>query len=203
MQTALFDLPNYTVHNQIYESASSLIYRGKRIDDDLPIVLKIQKQAFPLPEESIYYQQEFDITNKINSAGVIQAYELQKYHNKLYIVLEDIDGCSLKQILQQSTRATFSIPLSNFLLIAINIAQTLAEIHASSVIHKDINPANIIWNPQTNKLKIIDFSISSILPRETTHLKNPNQLEGTLYYISPEQTGRMNKSSPAEWIAIV
>ena len=192
MQTALFDLPNYKVHNQIYESASSLIYRGKRIDDDVPIVLKIQKSAFPLPSELVCYQQEFDITNKIKSTGIIRAYELQKYHNKLYIVLEDIDGYSLKQILQKPENDSF--PIATFLPLAINIAQTVAEIHASDVIHKDINPANIIWNSTTNQLKIIDFSISSILPRETTKLKNPNQLEGTLYYISPEQTGRMNCS---------
>ncbi|MCV6639439.1 AAA family ATPase [Candidatus Albibeggiatoa sp. nov. NOAA] len=188
MQTTLFNLPDYKVHNQIDESASSLIYRGERISNSVPIIIKIQKHNFPTPDELVCYQQEFNITNKIVSDGVIQAYELKKYNNKLYIVLEDIDGCSLKQILQQ--RYTFSIP--TFLHIAIDLAQALSDIHASNVIHKDINPANIVWNPTTQQLKVIDFSISSILPREITHLKNPNQLEGTLSYISPEQTGRMN-----------
>ncbi len=187
----LSDLPNYELHNQIYETAKSLIYRGRRVHDNLPVVIKIQKNSLPTPQELIFYRQEFDITNKINSNGTITAYELQKYHNRLFIVLEDINGESLKNILQQSA-VPFFIP--SFLSIAITITQTLAEIHASQVIHKDINPANIIWNQQTNQLKVIDFSISSVLLREVTSLKNPEQLEGTLPYIAPEQTGRMNCS---------
>jgi predicted ATPase/serine phosphatase RsbU (regulator of sigma subunit) len=81
-----------------------------------------------------------------------------------------------------------------FLSLAIQIADTLGQIHAANIIHKDINPANIVWNQTTNQLKIIDFGISSRLPRENPVLKNPEQLEGTLAYISPEQTGRMNRS---------
>lgn len=190
MQTALFDLPNYNVHNQIYESANSLIYRAKRINDDCPVVIKIQKHAFPSPEELTRYRQEFDITKKVVHKDVIKAYEIQKYQNKLFIVLEDIDGCSLKQLLQNNQ--VFCV--TTFLELAVHITHTLAGIHAKQIIHKDINPANIIWNQTTNQLKIIDFGISSQLPREATHLKNPNQLEGTLAYISPEQTGRMNCS---------
>jgi serine/threonine protein kinase len=61
------------------------------------------------------------------------------------------------------------------------------------VIHKDIKPANILIHPETQKVKLIDFSISSLLPKETQTLQTPNVLEGTLGYISPEQTGRMNR----------
>ncbi|MEG5140403.1 AAA family ATPase, partial [Microcoleus sp. A6-D4] len=61
------------------------------------------------------------------------------------------------------------------------------------IIHKDIKPANILINPETKQVKLIDFSIASLLPRETQTLVNPNVLEGTLAYISPEQTGRMNR----------
>jgi predicted ATPase/GAF domain-containing protein len=63
-----------------------------------------------------------------------------------------------------------------------------------NIIHKDINPSNIIIQPETGKIKIIDFGISTVFNRETLTLKNPNVLEGTLAYISPEQTGRMNRS---------
>jgi len=60
--------------------------------------------------------------------------------------------------------------------------------------HKDINPSNIVWNPDTNQLKIIDFGISTELSREHPEIRNPNVLEGTLAYMSPEQTGRMNRA---------
>ena len=78
--------------------------------------------------------------------------------------------------------------------IAIQIADSLGNIHAANIIHKDINPSNIIVNLDTNQLKIIDFGIASRLPREKGALKNPEQLEGTLAYLSPEQTGRINRS---------
>ena len=83
--------------------------------------------------------------------------------------------------------------LLDFLPIAIQIVDSLSNIHAAHVIHKDINPSNIVWNQVTNQLKIIDFGIASRLARENTGLKNPEQLEGTLAYISPEQTGRINR----------
>jgi serine/threonine protein kinase len=86
------------------------------------------------------------------------------------------------------------LPLPEFLNIAIKIAQSLADIHNSNIIHKDINPSNIVYNPETEQVKIIDFGISTQLSRSNPTLKNPNVLEGTLAYMSPEQTGRMNRS---------
>ena len=81
-----------------------------------------------------------------------------------------------------------------FLSIAVQLGQALAYLHQSQIIHKDIKPANIIINPQTGIVKFIDFSIASRLSKETPQLSNPNQLEGTLAYMSPEQTGRMNRT---------
>src|SRR4029078_4113749 len=87
-----------------------------------------------------------------------------------------------------------SFTLEEFLLIAIATTEILGQIHRVNIIHKDINPSNIVYNPPTKQLKIIDFGISTQLTRETPSLKNPNVLEGTLAYISPEQTGRMNRT---------
>ncbi|MEG4330015.1 serine/threonine-protein kinase PknK, partial [Microcoleus sp. herbarium5] len=81
-----------------------------------------------------------------------------------------------------------------FLQIAIATTEILGQIHSANIIHKDINPSNIVYNPETEQLKIIDFGISTQLTRETPILKNPGLLEGTLAYISPEQTGRMNRT---------
>ncbi|WP_375496134.1 AAA family ATPase [uncultured Nostoc sp.] len=80
-----------------------------------------------------------------------------------------------------------------FLEIAIALCNTLDVLYRERIIHKDIKPANILINPETKQVKLIDFSIASLLPRETQTLINPNVLEGTLAYISPEQTGRMNR----------
>lgn len=70
----------------------------------------------------------------------------------------------------------------------------LGRIHQQQIMHKDINPTNIVWNPETHQVKIIDFGISTELSREQPEIRNPNVLEGTLAYMSPEQTGRMNRA---------
>jgi predicted ATPase/signal transduction histidine kinase len=78
--------------------------------------------------------------------------------------------------------------------VAIDIADTLGRIHERHVIHKDLNPANIILNLDTRTLEIIDFGVSSTLSRESPAVRAPSELEGTLAYMSPEQTGRMNRA---------
>ncbi|MGL4378958.1 MAG: ATP-binding protein, partial [Microcoleaceae cyanobacterium] len=120
--------------------------------------------------------------------GVVKVYGLEKYQNTLVMFVEDFGGESWKIL-----RETYHFSLGEFLSIARKIARSLGQIHANHIIHKDINPANIVINPKTQQLKIIDLGISTRLTRENPTLKNPNVLEGTLPYISPEQTGRMNR----------
>ena len=84
-------------------------------------------------------------------------------------------------------------PLDEFFLVGLSLVEILENLHQKRIIHKDIKPANILINPETKEIFLIDFSIASLLPKETQELQNPNQLEGTLAYISPEQTGRMNR----------
>ncbi len=79
------------------------------------------------------------------------------------------------------------------LKLAISILQAIHEIHQQRIIHKDINSTNILVNPETGTVKVIDFGIAAQIDLKTYHLGNPNLLEGTLPYIAPEQTGRMNR----------
>ena len=184
----MYSFTGYQVLTQLYESANSLVYRAIREQDNQPVILKVLKQDYPTPTELTRYRQEYDITRSLNQKGVIKAYGLEPYQNTLLMVLEDFGGQSLKTLKQQ-----YPVTLENFLEIAIKIATALGEIHAADIIHKDINPSNIVYNTQTQQLKIIDFGISTRLSRENPTLKNINSLEGTLAYISPEQTGRMNR----------
>ncbi len=185
----MLTLPNYKISTQIYESANSLVYRGVRKKDNQPVILKMLKQDYPTPAELTRYRQEYEITHDFELAGVINAYSIKKYQNTLVIILEDFGGESLKQLM-----ANRPLTVKAFLPIAIQIADSLGNIHAHNLIHKDINPSNIVINIDTNQLKIIDFGIASRLPREKGALKNPEQLEGTLAYFSPEQTGRINRA---------
>jgi PAS domain S-box-containing protein len=173
----------------LYESANSLVYRAIREADNQPIILKLLKESYPTPQELVRYRTEYRITQELKDPGVVQVYDLQKYQNSLVMFVEDFGGESLKIWMQQR-----KFTLEEFLQIACATTEILGQIHRANIIHKDINPSNIVYNPQTKQLKIIDFGISTPLTRETPSLKNPNVLEGTLAYISPEQTGRMNRA---------
>jgi predicted ATPase/serine phosphatase RsbU (regulator of sigma subunit)/tRNA A-37 threonylcarbamoyl transferase component Bud32 len=190
----MLKLNDYNIIISIYESANSLVYRGIRQKDNQAVILKILKEDYPTPSELTRYKQEYEITRNLNLDGVVKAYALEPYQRTLVIILEDFGASSLKHLINDFVGVKAFIPLPEFLCIAIKIAEILGNIHSSSIIHKDINPANIVFNPETGIVKIIDFGISTQLNRENLALKNPNVLEGTLAYMSPEQTGRMNRS---------
>ncbi|NEQ98434.1 MAG: AAA family ATPase, partial [Cyanothece sp. SIO2G6] len=126
--------------------------------------------------------------------GVIRAYGLEEQQGILAIALEDFGGISLRDAMQSALGNVMALALEDFLAIAIQICDSLGEVHSRNVIHKDINPANILVHPQTRQVKLIDFGISTVLSRENPVLQSPTVLEGTLAYISPEQTGRMNRA---------
>ena len=182
-------IPGVAVIALIYESSKSLVYRGRIEQDNQPVILKLIKEEYPTAEELGRYRLEYEIIQNLNLDSVVKAYSLQPFRNSLVMILEDFGGESLR-IFMSSQKLTFF----GFLTMAIKIAESLGEIHAKNVIHKDINPSNIVVNPTTGQLKIIDFSIATALTRENTQIKNPNILEGTLAYMSPEQTGRMNRA---------
>ena len=185
----MINLAGYEITNQIHESNNSLVYRGLRKQDNQAIILKFLKLDYPMPASLVRYKQEYEITRNLNLESVPKTYSLERYQNSLVIIFEDCGGESLKLGL-----ASGKLTLQEFLLTAIKITRALGQIHQHNIIHKDINPSNIIINQTTGLVQIIDFGISTVLNRENPTLKNPNVLEGTLRYISPEQTGRMNRS---------
>jgi len=189
----MIQIPEYTTDRQIYEGTHSIVYRGHRNSDELPVVIKVLKREYPLPIELARFKREFEMTNMLENDGIITAYGLEKSGNTLAIILEDFGGDALSKLLFSSP-SPHTLNLTEIITLAIDITDALGQVHSKNLIHKDINPSNIIWNPDTGQIKIIDFGISTQLPRETPAISTINVLEGTLAYMSPEQTGRMNRS---------
>ncbi|MBI5571764.1 MAG: AAA family ATPase [Desulfomonile tiedjei] len=180
----------YQALRRIYESPSSIIFRARRDEDGLPVILKLLKEAYPSPGEIIRYKQEYQITCSLADVpGVIGVYDLEKHRNTLFMVLEDFGAESLKILADLN-----AFGLRQTLEVAIEIAGILGDVHAANVIHKDLNPSNVVFNPSTGQIKLIDFGISVVLTSEDPTVKSPDALEATLAYIAPEQTGRMNRS---------
>ena len=183
--------PQYAYQNlsQIHEGVTTIIYRGTRESDSTSVILKTLKAEYPTLEEITRLRHEYKILQRLNVEGVVKAFSLELYNNKLALILEDFQGISLHTWLK-----TQKISILFFLSLARQLAEILHELHQNYIIHKNIKPHNILINPQTKQIKFIDFSIASRLSRENPTISTPNLLEGTLAYMSPEQTGRMNRS---------
>jgi predicted ATPase/signal transduction histidine kinase len=182
-------IPGYKVSEQLYNGSRTLVYRGIRETDSFPVTIKLLKNPYPNFNELVQFRNQYTIAKNLNFPGIIQTITLEAYENGYILVMEDFGGISLNDYF--ANNVTF---LQEFLQIAISLCDTLDILSRHRIIHKDIKPANILINPDTKQVKLIDFSIASLLPKETQELKNVNVLEGTLTYISPEQTGRMNRA---------
>ncbi|MBW4426601.1 MAG: AAA family ATPase [Nostoc desertorum CM1-VF14] len=190
----LYAFPGYRLTEQIYLGSKTLVYRGIREQDQKSVVLKLMRNEYPTFAEIAQFRNQYIIAKNLDLPGIVKTYSLESYRNSYVLVMEDFGGISLQDWrLEDRGNDENRFSLDEFFNIAIKIASTLEGLHRDRIIHKDIKPANILINPTTNEIKLIDFSIATLLPREIQFVTNPNVLEGTLAYISPEQTGRMNR----------
>ncbi|MBN2007031.1 MAG: AAA family ATPase [Anaerolineae bacterium] len=153
-----------------------------------PVVIKMLQHPAPTAQQVARFYNELTITKNLDVPGVRRAYAQIAIANYPALILEYVPGLPLKDACVRQRRS-----LTDMLRIAIHIARILTEIHQRNIIHKDINPNNILIHPETLVPTLIDFGLATQITLKTSHLGNPENLEGTLAYISPEQTGRMNR----------
>ena len=185
----VINLLDHQITEEIYAGNRTLVYRGMRESDQQPIVIKLLRNEYPSFNELVQFRNQYTIAKNINCPNIISTYSLESYNNGYALVMEDFGGISLKQWIGKES----GLSLEDFLQIAIDLCNTVNILYQQRIIHKDIKPANILIHPETKQVKLIDFGIASLLPRETQEIQNANTLEGTLAYLSPEQTGRMNR----------
>ncbi|MBL9102248.1 MAG: AAA family ATPase [Myxococcales bacterium] len=178
----------YTLNVKIHEGQNSLIFRAIRDHDQVPVVIKFLKGEYPSPRAFAQLRREYTTLHDLNLPGVIRVYSLENYGNGLALVMEDGGGVPLSDILHGQP-----LRLRRALEIALSLARTLAALHQRNIVHKDIKPHNILVNPATEETTLIDFGIAMRIAQETARVGSPEALEGTLLYMSPEQSGRMNR----------
>ena len=178
----------YQEIKQIYIGSNTLVYKAIRLHDNKSVIIKVLRNTHPSFNEIIQFRNQYIITRNLNHPSLVKPLAIERSKNGYALVMSDEGDISFSDYWQKSDHS-----LKKFLSIAIQLAEALHYLISERIIHKDIKPANIIINPKTQQVKLIDFSISSCLPKEQQQLINPNILEGTLAYISPEQTGRMNR----------
>ena len=192
--SALFD---HQIIKQLHSGSRSRVYRATAADGTA-LVVKIPNQQFPSFQQLAQFKREYAIARRCRHPGVAHPLALQLHAGCWTMILEDTGCLALDQVLRTRLAARRSpsepaMALEDFFDIALQLCAALEEVHRQGVIHKDINPSNLVWNGERRLLQLIDFGIASELPAESHGIANPRQLEGTLRYMAPEQTGRMNR----------
>ncbi len=186
-------ISGYQIREKLHQGATSLVCRAIRESDQQPVILKFLNSDYPAEEDILRLQREYQIIQSIHSTGfkdhIVRAFDLQQNGNTPVLVEEDVGGAALAAHIPEQ-----GLSIGDFLELACSLVRMLMQTHQQGVIHKDINPDNIVYNPDNGQLKLIDFGLSTVLNREHPVLTTFNHLEGTLSYIAPEQTGRTSLS---------
>jgi serine/threonine protein kinase len=181
---------NYILQEEIQETRNSIIYRGHNENEGQPLIIKLLKTVNPTSSKIARFRQEYELIKGCDIKGVVKTFDVIDYEKGFAIVLEDFDGVSIKGLLDKKEK----FDIKSFLEISSSVAETLGNIHAQGIVHGAIKPNNILINPQTGQVKITGFGISAILTNENDEIYNPDFITGTLAYMSPEQTRRMNRT---------
>ncbi|MEO0769718.1 MAG: protein kinase [Cyanobacteria bacterium J06649_4] len=201
------NIPGYKLLERLYENERTVIYRAIQTDTigDAPlkaqgeaqteveqtVIIKLLSKSIAGFEEIARFRNQAVITGLLYIPGIAQVYALSEYKQRPMIIMEDFGGLSLDRYVQQQRTesawemavqplsASSQLPLQQFLSVALQIADILAAVHKKNVIHKDIKPQNILIHPPSGRVQIIDFSLSSQLPREQQGIHPPEAIEGS------------------------
>src|ERR1700684_3108387 len=145
----------------------------------------------PTPATLDSLAREYGLKDELDGAWALRPLELVRERGRIMLVLEDTSSEPLDRLLGMP------MEVRSFLRIGIAVAAALTQVHRRGLVHKDIKPANILWTRTTGNFKLTGFGIASRLPRERQAPAPPESIAGTLAYMAPEQTGRMNRSIDA------
>lgn len=179
---------SYKTKRCIFEGNSSQVFLAEHLETGQSLIVKQLRGLYPSADAMAAFAREFEITRAAAGPQVIEAYELRVDRGTAGIVMEDFGAQSVAQIMERDGR----LELRRVLDLAVQVTQALNHIHRHGIVHKDINPSNIVWNTRESKVKLIDFGISQVIDRAAVR-----HFSGTPAYMSPEQTGRMNRDLDA------
>jgi predicted ATPase/signal transduction histidine kinase/tRNA A-37 threonylcarbamoyl transferase component Bud32 len=182
-------LPGYAPVEQLYAGSRSTVYRARATADGRAVILKVAHPSSGTVDESLArLRHEMSLLASIRSERVVRAIDVVRLGGDAALVLEDFGGESLDRYL---ARRRFA--LADTLGIAISVSAALRDVHAAGIIHKDVTPGNIVYNAASGQARLIDFDVATAWRTERHGFVSPHTLQGTLRYMAPEQTGRMNR----------
>ncbi len=182
-------ISGYEIADNIHKGTSADVYRGFRKNDNLSVIIKIIKDDPQYSYKLSLYKNHYKIVKDLDTDHIVKIYELKRHQGQTVMILEDFDGLSVAKI-----TAEYKLAIEESISFAIEAAKVLNSVHSHNIIHKDINSSHFILNRTTGRIKITNFDFSTTLKQEAYSFDDQNIIEGTVSYMSPEQTGRINRS---------
>ncbi|MCV6611396.1 MAG: AAA family ATPase [Amphritea sp.] len=181
-------LPGYQIQTIIHRGKNCTVSRALRDSDQQPVIIKQLNSSAASAEEIARFEHEFNLLSSLDIDGIIAPQQLVNNDSQPTLVFPDHNGISLRQMMLKNTYRWDQV-----LPVAIQLSNLVGQLHAARIIHKKISPDNILWLPDSNEVRLIDFSIATRLTREQASW-NAQQLQPeSLHYMAPEQTGRINR----------
>jgi predicted ATPase/signal transduction histidine kinase len=184
------DLVGYVLE-ALRRGSEYILYRGRPTDCGPRILVLAPAAAQPSPGVLKRLEHEYALASELDPAWAVRPSSLERRDGRTMLVFQDPGGEPLDRLLG----GPLEIP--RFLHIAIALADALRGVHERGLIHKDIKPANVLVDMAKGGLWLTGFGIASRLPRERQDPAPFEEIAGSLAYIAPEQTGRMNRSIDA------
>src|SRR3954454_14572453 len=174
----------------LWDDGDRVFCRGRRVGEDgnHNVLLVRPAGEHPLPAALDRLCHAFDLKDELDGAWAVRPLELVREGGRTLLVLEDPGGEPLARLLGAP------MEMDNFLRLAVGIAAALGKLHQRGLVHKDLKPTHILVNCADGQVRLTGFGLASRLPRERQAPEPPETIAGTLAYMAPEQTGRMNRS---------
>ena len=182
------EIPGYSLEEVIFESSRTRLWRGKRQSDGLLVLIKGAASSQQSAQEQAEMRHEHEITRDPEINGVLRSRELVACENGWALILENTEGLPLRKLMDAAR-----LDLPDSLKVTVSLTGILEAVHRQGILHKMINPLNIFVDPGSGTVKLTGFGLATRLPRENPNTLNPQLTGEILPYISPEQSGRMNR----------
>src|SRR5258708_5122573 len=182
-------VPSGYILEPLREGVDFTLYRGRQ--NASPILAIVLSATQPSPQSLPRLEHEYSLAAELDPAWAAKPLALTRHEGRTILILQDPGGEPLDMVLER--KQGHPLDVIRFLRIAIGLTTALGQIHQRGLMHKDIKPANVLVDDASN-VWLTGFGIASQLPHERQTPTPPEIIAGTLAYMAPEQTGRMNRS---------